>query len=404
MREFTVSIPGPDQADLAKRLRATRWPALVSDDWDRGVPQSYLREVADYWLNKYDWTETEARINSFDQYLVPVDGAEIHTVHVPSDREDATPLMLIHGWPSSFLEFLPIAQSLANPPSPTEPAFHVVIPSVPGYGFSPHPLTSGWDTARVAQAFDEVMQAFGYQGYITHGGDWGSPIALRMAGLRDSAVRGTHVAMLATFPPNGAESVAALGPEDQAKVGFTMEFEQAASGWRKLQSTRPHTLSYALTDSPIGQFAWISEKFHEWSAPGLVLDTCPIPLKFQVETASLYWFTGSAGTSAELYYESTRTDEDFAATWGGPWPLSSPVNVLELGEDVVRPIREWGEPLLPSLRSWRVLKDVGHFPALEAPEALAEDLRLFALEAGVERPGRPVPAGLPNKPWGMGPR
>ncbi|MFR9753628.1 epoxide hydrolase family protein [Nocardia sp. 004] len=382
MREFTVHITDEEIDEVRHRLRTARWPSLVGtdDDWDRGMPAEAVREAARYWAEEFDWRETEKTVNSFPQLMVPVSGTEVHVVHLPSPRTDAIPLVLVHGWPSSFMEFLPIARELAQPTDPSAQAFHVVVPSIPGYGFSPHPDTPGWDTRRVAQAFVEVMAALNYRHYLVHGGDWGSPIALRMAEAAPGDVRGVHLSMLATFPPDGPASVAALSPDDQAKVNFALEFEQVASGWRKIQSTRPHTLSYGLHDSPVGQLAWICEKFREWSAPGLVLDRCGVPLEFQVATAALYWFTGTASTSAELYFESNRTDADFVATWGGPWAVSAPVGVLELGQDVVRPVREWAGPLLPTLRSWRVLPDVGHFPALEAPDALVTELRTFATE------------------------
>lgn len=382
MREFTVHVADKEIDDVRRRLHATRWPYLVGedDDWERGMPAKAVREAVQYWVEEFNWRETEEVINSFPQLMVPVSGTEVHVVHLPSLRTDAVPLVLLHGWPSSFMEFLPIARELANPTNPSAPAFHVVIPSIPGYGFSPHPQTPGWDTRRVAQAFVEVMAALNYHNYLVHGGDWGSPIALRMAEADPGNVRGAHLSMLATFPPDQTTSVSALGPDDQAKVGFALEFEQMASGWRKIQSSRPHTLSYGLHDSPVGQLAWICEKFHEWSAPGLVHDLCRVPLEFQIATAALYWFTGTAGSSAELYFESNRTDADFAATWGGPWAVSTPVGVLELGQDVVRPVQAWGESMLPTLRSWRTLTDIGHFPALESPAALVLELQTFATE------------------------
>ncbi|MFF2040670.1 epoxide hydrolase family protein [Kitasatospora sp. NPDC058170] len=381
MRPFRIDVPQEALDDLHRRLAATRWPGeLPGTGWQRGVPLGYLKELAEYWRTGFDWRKTEEHLNSFPQFLTEIDGVDIHFVHVRSPEPDAVPLILTHGWPGSFVEFLDVVGPLTDPRAhggdPAD-AFHLVIPSLPGYGFSGRPQETGWDTARVARAWAELMHRLGYGRYVVQGGDWGMPISLQL-GLADPAhVAGVHLNMLATFPPQDEAALAQLDEADHARLAFAMHFEQDGAGWRKIQSTRPQTLAYGLTDSPVGQLAWIVEKFKEWTAAESTPEDV-VSRDRLLTNVALYWFTASAGSSAQLYYESNRLDSEFIRTWAGPWPLAAPVGVAVFPEDAVRPVRRWAEGILPTLSHWSEFDRGGHFAALEQPELFVGDVRSFA--------------------------
>ncbi|MFH8345518.1 epoxide hydrolase family protein [Streptomyces sp. NPDC018045] len=380
MRPFRIAVPQADIDDLHRRLDATRWPDEVpGTGWDRGVPLAYLRDLARYWRTGFDWRAAEARLNRYPQYLTGIDGGTVHFLHVRSPEPDALPLVVTHGWPGSVTEFLRVIGPLTDPRrhgGRPEDAFHLVIPSLPGHGFSGRIRTTGWDVRRVARAWAELMERLGYARYLVQGGDWGMPISLELGLAAPERVAGVHVNMFAAFPPAGV-STADLDARDRARLEFAAYFEQDGAGWRKIQSTRPQTLSYALTDSPAGQLAWITEKFREWSAaedrPEEVIDRDTL-----LTNVSLYWFTATAGSSAQLYYESNRLDADFLRTWAGPWPLSAPVGVAVFPQDAVRPVRRFAEAALPTLSRWTEFERGGHFAALEQPELLVSDVRAFA--------------------------
>ncbi|MFD7665872.1 epoxide hydrolase family protein [Streptomyces sp. NPDC059788] len=380
MRPFRIAVPQADIDDLHRRLDATRWPDEVpGTGWHRGVPLSYLRELARYWRTGFDWRAAEARLNRYPQYLTGIDGATVHFLHVRSPEPDALPLIVTHGWPGSVAEFLRVTGPLTDPRrhgGRPEDAFHLVIPSLPGYGFSGRIRTTGWDVRRVAKAWAELMERLGYPRYVAQGGDWGMPVSLELGLAAPERVAGVHVNMFAAFPPADA-CLDDLDARDRSRLEFAAHFEQDGAGWRKIQSTRPQTLAYALTDSPAGQLAWITEKFREWSAakdfPEEAIDRDTL-----LTNVSIYWFTATAGSSAQLYYESNRLDADFLRTWGGPWPLSAPVGVAMFPQDAVRPVRRFAEAALPTLTHWTEYERGGHFAALEQPESLVSDVRAFA--------------------------
>ncbi|MFD5437107.1 epoxide hydrolase family protein [Kitasatospora sp. NPDC127067] len=381
MRPFRIDIPQEALDDLDRRLAATRWPGeLPGVGWQRGVPLGYLKELAEYWRTGFDWRKAEEQLNAFPQFLTEIDGVDIHFLHVRSPEPDATPLIITHGWPGSVVEFLDVIGPLTDPRAhggdPAD-AFHVVIPSLPGYGFSGRPRETGWDTARIGRAWAELMHRLDYDRYLVQGGDWGMPVSLQL-GLADPAhVAGVHLNMLATFPPQDPAEFANLDGADLARLEFAAHFEQDGAGWRKIQSTRPQTVGYGLTDSPVGQLAWIVEKFKEWTAA----ETAPedaVARDRLLTNAAIYWFTASAASSAQLYYESNRLDTDFIRTWAGPWPLAAPVGVAVFPQDAVRPIRRWAEQILPTLAHWSEFERGGHFAALEEPELFVGDVRAFA--------------------------
>jgi epoxide hydrolase len=380
MHPFRIEIPQAAIDDLHSRIDATRWPdEMPGVGWARGVPLEYLKELANYWRHDFDWRAAEARLNRYPQFTTEIDGVNVHFLHVRSPEPSAAPLILTHGWPSSVVEFLDVIGPLTDPAAhggdPAD-AFHVVIPSIPGYAFSGPTNQVGWDTARVAGAWAELMHRLGYERYFVQGGDWGMPISLRLGLADPEHVAGVHLNMLATFPPQDPAEFEGLSAQDQARLGFAMNFEQDGSGWRKIQATRPQTLAYGLTDSPVGQLAWIVEKFYEWTesrkAPEDAVDRDHL-----LTNVTIYWLTATAGSSAQLYYESNRLDAEFVGTWGGPWPLRAPVGVALFPSDAVRPIRRWAERILPTLQRWTEMPRGGHFAALEQPELLVGDVREF---------------------------
>ncbi|MGW5259462.1 epoxide hydrolase family protein [Microbispora sp. NPDC004025] len=390
MRSFRVEIPQADLDDLKRRLAATRWPdELPGVGWDRGVPLAYLKELAEYWRTSYDWRAAERRLNQYPQFVTEIDGTDVHFIHVRSPEPDATPLILTHGWPGSVAEFLDVIGPLTDPAAhggdPAD-AFHVVIPSIPGYGFSGPTGETGWDVTRVARAWAELMKRLGYDRYIAQGGDWGKVISLQLGLVDPEHVAGVHINMLVTFPP-GDPSTMDLDADELARLEHGGRFQQDGVGWQKIQSTRPQTLAYALTDSPVGQLAWITEKFKEWSgaenSPEEAVNRDDL-----LTNVSIYWFTATAGSSAQLYYESSYGDAAFARTWGGPWPLTVPVAVAVFPNDATRPIRRFAEQTLPTITRWTEFDRGGHFAALEQPGLLVGDVRAFA------RSLRPAPVNV----------
>jgi epoxide hydrolase len=381
MRAFRIEIPQSDLDDLKRKIAITRWPEEIPGvGWDRGVPLEYLKELADYWRTSYDWRAAEARLNEFPQFVTEIDGANVHFMHIRSPEAGARPLILTHGWPGTVAEFLDVIKPLTDPVAhggDPDDAFHLVIPSIPGHGFSGPTGQVGWDTGRVASAWKELMRRLGYDRYAVQGGDWGMPISMRLALADPEHVVGVHTNMCVTFPPPDPSALDGLGEVDLARLEFAARFMQDGTGWQKIQSTRPQTLAYALTDSPVGQLAWIAEKYKEWT------DSAKVPEdavnRDDILTAvSIYWLTATAGSSAQFYYESSHTDADFVRTWAGPWPLAMPVGVAFFPKDAVRPVRRFAEQILPTLTHWTEFDRGGHFAALEQPELLVRDIRKFA--------------------------
>ena len=385
MRPFKIDIPQSQLDDLKQRLAATRWPdEMPGVGWSRGAPLAYVKELAEYWRTSYDWRAAERYLNKFPQFITEIDGAQVHFLHVRSPEPNAMPLILTHGWPGSFVEFLDVIGPLTDPAAhggdPAD-AFHVVVPSIPGYGFSGPTGQLGWDTERVAGAWKELMRQLGYTRYLAQGGDWGYAISLRLGLADPEHVAGVHVNFCVTLPPPDPDAMAALvaemTPEDLEKLQFGAYFAQDGMGWIKIQCTRPQTLSYGLTDSPAGQLAWIIEKFKEWTdskdAPEDAINRDHL-----LTNVSIYWLTATAGSSAQLYYESEHLDADFGKTWAGPWPLSMQGGVAVFPKDAVQPIRRWAEMILPTLTHWTELDKGGHFGAFEQPDLFVSDVRKFA--------------------------
>jgi epoxide hydrolase len=376
IKPFTIDIPQADLDDLRERLARTRWPdELPNVGWSRGVPVSYLKELAEYWGNTYDWRVYEARINQFPQFTTEIDGAHIHFLHVRSPEPDALPLILTHGWPGSIVEFLDVIGPLTDPRThggdPAD-AFDVVIPAIPGYGFSGPTHDTGWTSARVAKAWAELMRRLGYERYGAQGGDWGAFVSPELGRVDPERVVGVHVnAATVGFIP--------FGPVDPAELATFTDAEKLrlerlnryladGSAYSQIQATRPQTLAYGLTDSPVGQLAWIVEKFKEWTYPAEDLPEKSINRDLILTDVMFYWLTKTAGSSAQTYYENMH-----ATNWNQQ-PGTTPTGVAVFAEDVA--IRRYGERA-NNIVHWSEFDRGGHFAAMEAPDLLVGDIRQF---------------------------
>ncbi|GAA3498609.1 epoxide hydrolase [Streptomyces prasinosporus] len=356
---FRIDIPQTDLDDLTDRLTRTRWPNEITDaGWDYGFPLARLKDLAEHWRTRYDWRAHEARLNELPHFLTEIDGQTVHFVHVRSARPDALALILSHGWPGSFLEFLDVVEPLSRD-------FHLVIPSIPGYGFSGPTHERGWDVVRVARAWAELMRRLGHERYGAQGGDFGSGISLALGAVDPERVVGVHVNYLPTRP-NPAAGVT-LSPSDEARLDKVRQLMASRPPYQALQATTPQTLGYALTDSPVGQLAWIAERFARWTDP-----RTPVSDERILTDVSLYWLTATAASSARLHRESARRSERCPV----------PVGVAVLPHDITQSVRPLAERLY-DIRHWSEFDRGGHFAAMEVPELFAEDVREFFLGFGV---------------------
>jgi epoxide hydrolase len=375
LRPFRIDIPDSELIDLKSRLAATRWPdQLPSEPWARGVPVDYLKALAGYWADDFDWRAQEAELNSYPQFRTEIDGQTIHFLHVQSPEPDARPMILLHGWPGSVVEFLDIIGPLTNPRAhgldPAQ-AFHLVIPSLVGFGFSTPLSAAGWTITKNAQAFTDLMAALGYDRYCVQGGDYGSVIGPLMGGLAPDRVIGVHVNATAFgFMPGrnvSDDEVASLTDLERDRVARGKMWAAEMTGYFRLQGTRPQTLGYGLTDSPAGQLAWIVEKFKEWTDSARTLPEDAVPRDRLLANVSVYWFTRTATSSANLYYESTHM-----RTLPEPSPV--PMGVAVFREDLA--IRRYGERIF-NIVHWSDFDTGGHFAAMETPALLVDDIRRF---------------------------
>jgi epoxide hydrolase len=375
IKPFRVEIPQADLDDLRERLADTRWPSeLEGVGWSRGVPVEYLQGLADYWRDGYDWRAQEARINEFPQFATEIDGQTIHFVHVKSPEPNAMPLMLVHGWPGSFLEFVDMIGPLTDPAAhggDAADAFDVVIPSIPGHGFSIPLSAPGWNHGRIAQAFTELMARLRYDRYGVQGGDAGAFVAPLMAHLDPEHAIGVHVNAFVTFPSGDPAEMEGLTTSEQERLARFQNYQQDMFGYAQIQGTRPQTLAYGLADSPVGQLAWIVEKFKEWTDPAAELPEDAVDRDHMLTDISIYWFSNTAGSSANLYYENFHDPSAFAPRERGTVPLGVAVS---LTQDIA--IRRFAERDYDIVH-WTEFDEGGHFAAMEAPEFLTEDIRTF---------------------------
>jgi len=372
IRPFRIEVPQAALDDLRDRLARTRWPdELPGAGWSYGVPLGYGKELAAYWAGTYDWRVHEARINAFPQFTTTIDGQNVHFLHVRSPEANALPLIVTHGWPGSIVEFLGIIGPLTDPRAhggdPAD-AFHLVIPAIPGYGLSGPTTDSGWNLRRIAQAWAALMARLGYGRYGAQGGDWGSGIS-RDLGLIDAEhVVGVHLNYLLTFPSGAPGELDGLTEAEQARLEGLNRFQQDLNGYLQIQATRPQTLAYGLADSPVGQLAWIVEKFKEWTdsekAPEDAVDRDDL-----LTNVMLYWLTNTAGSSARLYYE-------FAHSWSRPEASATPTGIAVFPRDIAPPVRKLAERA-DNIVHWTEFDRGGHFAALEQPDLLVGDVRAF---------------------------
>ncbi|GAB7045941.1 epoxide hydrolase family protein [Catenuloplanes indicus] len=380
MRAFRIETPQAELDDLKRRIAGTRWPEnLPETGWDRGVPTAYLKELAEYWATEYDWRAAEARLNAYPQFTTEIDGATVYFLHARSPEPGARALLITHGWPGSVAEFLDVIGPLTDPRAhggdPAD-AFHVVLASMPGYGFSgPHPGT-GWTLLRVASAWAELMSRLGYERYIAQGGDFGAPVSLLVGLVDPEHVSGVHLNMLTTTPSDDPADLIGLSEQDQARMAHSQRFLDHLSGTMKLHSTRPHTVAYALTDSPVGQLAYIVEKFMDWTDAVKVPEEA-IDRDLMLTIATIFWLTGTAGSSNQMYYESAEQLPINALT--GRYPaVPVPVGVAVFPHAAFVAIRRFAERDLPRIVHWTEYDHGGHFAAMEEPDLFVDDVRAFA--------------------------
>ncbi|MBW0118774.1 epoxide hydrolase family protein [Pseudonocardia abyssalis] len=372
MREFHVDIPQADLDDLRDRIARTRWPeASTVDGWTQGVPLDYARELVEHWGGAYDWRRCEAELNALPQFRTPLDGGgddsvQVHFLHVRSRHQNAMPLLLTHGWPGSVIEFLDVIDDLVDPPDPRD-AFHLVIPSLPGYGFSDKPSTSGWGVERIATAWAQLMDRLGYDRYAAQGGDWGSMITSALGTGMPESVIGIHITLpLAQRPPDGA--VPPLTKAEEAALTDRRYFETHRAGYSAIQATRPQTLGYGLLDSPVAQCMWIVEKFWDWTDSAGPPENV-IPRDRMLDDVMLYWLTGTAASSARLYWESykrRRLD-----------PVEVPTGITLFPKELWRLPRSWLARRYTDIRHFHQPDVGGHFPSMEQPEIFVDELRAF---------------------------
>ena len=324
-----------------------------------------MREICSYWRDEYDWREREARLNEFAQFRTEIDGLGIHFIHVRSPEPAAVPLLMSHGWPGSVVEFQEVIGPLSDPVAHGgEPgdAFHVICPSLPGYGFSDRPKGNGWNVARIAQAWLTLMERLGYEHFVCQGGDWGSMVTTNIAGLAPDRVDAIHLNMPIIFP----DLTNPPSPTEQAMIDDRVAFDQWGMGYQKQQSTRPQTLGYGLVDSPAGQAAWIVEKLWEWSDNGGDLEAIISRDKI-LDNVMFYWLPGTGASSARLYWESGRR-LDLPE-------VRVPVGCSIFPKELMRSSRRWAEAQFPLLNFWSEPDRGGHFAAFEQPQRFTEDLR-----------------------------
>ena len=369
VRPFRIEIAQTDVDDLRDRLARTRWPDEIPGAGRAyGIPLSQTRELAEYWATGYDWRRHEARLNEFPQFTTTIDGQDIHFLHVRSSEAGAIPLLLTHGWPGSIAEFMNVIEPLVDPVKhggKAGDAFHVVVPSIPGFGFSGPTTEKGWDVKRVASAFVQLMSRLGYERFGAQGGDWGSSISRQIGVASPEHVIGVHLNTLAAPPSGDPKDMESLTDREKGYLEQANRFRQQGSGYFMIQSSRPQTLAYGLNDSPAGLLAWIAEKFYEWSDK-------PIDRDLMLTDISIYWFTGTANSSARLYYEFAHS----GSSWGKVESSTTPTGVAVFPREIAPAIRLFAERS-NNIVQWTEFERGGHFAAMEEPELLVGDVRSF---------------------------
>ncbi len=381
IRPFKVDIPETALADLRRRLAATRWPdSATVKDRSQGVDQQTLQDLVAYWQSAYDWRRAERKLNAFPQYLTNIDGLDMHFIHVRSRHENALPLIMTHGWPGSVVELLDVIAPLTDPTAhggKVEDAFHLVMPSIPGFGFSQKPTSMGWDAQRIARAWDTLMKRLRYDRYISQGGDWGAIISDALGRQAPQGLLGIHVNRIergSTFPAEAAQALKSGGPTpdslsaDERKVfDEARDFLNNGFGYASILSTRPETIGYGLADSPVGLAAWLYDKIADWvftrGHPEQALSRDAI-----LDNITLYWLTNTGPSSGRIYWENLKAGAKLSA-------VKVPVAVTVFPGEVYRPPRKWLSKAYPKLVYYNRASKGGHFAAWEEPEIFAEEIR-----------------------------
>lgn len=387
MKQFKIQIPEQEINDLNQRLLNTRWPGeMINEGWKKGPPSDYLRKLVDYWVNKFNWKEQEALLNKYPQFTTEIDGQVIHFLHIRSGNPKAIPLMLIHGWPGSFADFVRVIDPLTNAQNDHEAGFsqfHLVIPSIPGFGFSTPVKDKGWNMVRIAAAFTTLMDKLGYEKFGVHGGDMGAGITSIMSAMAAHKLIGTHVntdfysvAGLGMFPSDNSF----LSDAEKTRLERMIAYKKDGTAYLSLQSTRPQTIAYSLSDSPVGQLAWMIEKYKEWTDEDMELPEQAINIDQMLTNVSLYWFNKIGASSADVLYENMS----MAFNWGTdnhsgessqwePTKVRSAMTVFGKRADkslFKKLLSLTGEP-----DRYVFHEKGGHFPAMEVPDLLVKDLR-----------------------------
>ena len=368
---FRLAVPESELADLRDRLGRTRWPEReVVADWSQGAPLGRVRSLCDYWRTGYDWRRCEAMLNGFGPFRTSVDGLGIHFLHVRSPEPDALPLVMTHGWPGSVVEFHKVIGPLTDPAAhggDPRDAFHLVLPTLPGYGFSDKPAQPGWGIERIARAWSTLMHRLGYgKRWAAQGGDWGGGVTWQIGLQRPAGCVGLHLNIM-MMKPTAAE-IAAADAEERKILADLERYEEELSGYSKEQSTRPQTIGYALADSPAGLAAWIYEKFHDWTDNGGSAEDV-LSRDEMLDDIMLYWLPNAAASSARLYWESFTPGGIDAP------PCEVPTAVSMFPKELQRASRRWAERRFPKLVYWNELDRGGHFAAFEQPELFTAEVR-----------------------------
>ena len=370
---FRIEIAEAELADLRRRLRQTRWPEHETvADWSQGVPLAFLRELCDYWADGYDWRATEARLNALPQFQTEIDGIRFVFAHVRSPNPGALPLILTHGWPGSVVEFMKVIGPLSRPGQAAD-AFHLVCPSLPGYGFSGKPERTGWGIERIARAWAVLMERLGYSRYGAVGSDWGTSVST-LLGQQDRA----HVAGVHLIPPLAGPDPATLDDLTGAEQAALAALEYSAewdSGYSREHATRPQTIGYALVDSPAALAAWIVEKFWAWTDHDGPLEDV-LTRDELLDNLMLYWLPGTGASAARLYWESIRQVNEWIAGTSAR-PVEVPVGCSVFPRELQRPSRRWAQKRFADIRYWNEPARGGHFAAFEQPELFVEEVRAF---------------------------
>jgi epoxide hydrolase len=367
IRPFRIEIPQAELDDLSDRLTRTRFPEeATAEGWVQGVPLSRMRELIDYWRDGYDWRRCEALLNGLGQHKTRIDGLDIHFLHVRSPNAGALPLLLTHGWPGSVLEFAKVIGPLTDPEAHggrASDSFHVIAPSLPGYGFSDKPRTSGCGVEAIAHMWSQLMERLGYERYVAQGGDWGSSVTVQLGRQAPKGLAAIHLNMLSARP---AEFEGEPDADEIEALAAAAEFANVESAYARLQATRPQTIGYALADTPSGQAAWIYEKFGQWSDcngdPETIFKRDEL-----LDNIMLYWLTNSGASSARLYFESMNSFQ--------PFKVHLPVGISLFPKEIIKVPRRWADAVFSNIIHWNRLDRGGHFAAFEQPALFVDELR-----------------------------